>query len=117
MSSCSLDFASKTCTPCRGGVPPMTETEAHAFAKDVPDWELLDNATRMRRRFAFKDFAAAFAFVGKVAELSEHEGHHPDITFGWGYAEVLLFTHKINGLHENDFIMAAKYDRAFAGGC
>lgn len=117
MSSCSLNFANKTCTPCRGGIPPMTEDEARAFARDVPDWDLLDGATKIRRRYAFQDFAEAFAFVGKLAALSEEEGHHPDITFGWGYAEVLLFTHKIQGLHENDFIMAAKYDKAFSGGC
>lgn len=115
--SCSLDFASKTCTPCRGGAPPMTEAEATAFAKDIPGWELLDGATKIRRRYSFKDFAEAFAFVGKVAALSEAEGHHPDITFGWGYVEILLFTHKIKGLHENDFIMAAKYDRALSGAC
>ncbi len=108
----SLNFASKTCSPCRGGVPPMTEAEARAFAKDVPAWELYDGATKIRRRYTFKDFAEAFAFIGKVAEVSEQEGHHPDISFGWGYAEIVLFTHKIKGLHENDFIMAAKYDQS-----
>ena len=72
---------------------------------------LMDDATRIERRFRFKDFGEAFAFVARAAELAEAEGHHPDITFGWGYATVSLKTKKIKGLHENDFIMAAKLDR------
>lgn len=116
MSSPSLNFASKSCSPCRGGMPPMTEPEAKAFARDVPAWELSEDATRIRRRYSFPDFAEAFAFVGKVAELAEEEGHHPDITFGWGYVEIVLFTHKIKGLHENDFILAAKCDQIPTGG-
>lgn len=71
----------------------------------------MDEATRIEQRFRFKDFREAFAFVARAAELAEAEGHHPDITFGWGYATVSLRTKKINGLHENDFIMAAKLDR------
>lgn len=112
--SCPMNFAEKTCTPCRGGIPPMTPDEAAAFAKDVPEWELYDGATKIRRTFSFEDFRSAFGFVTRLAEIAEEEGHHPDITFGWGYATVVLFTHKIKGLHENDFIIAAKYDRAFA---
>ncbi|HEX4764812.1 MAG TPA: 4a-hydroxytetrahydrobiopterin dehydratase [Lichenihabitans sp.] len=108
-------LASKTCTPCQGGVPPMTPQEAEKRQVDVPDWGLPDVGTRLERRYAFKDFAGAFAFVSKAAEIAEAEGHHPDITFGWGYALVSLFTHKIKGLHENDFIMAAKYDVVYAG--
>lgn len=112
---CPVDLSQKTCTPCRGGIPPMTAAEAAAYARDLPEWELYDDATKIRRTYKFADFAQAFAFVSRVADLSEAEGHHPDITFGWGYATVVLFTHKIKGLHENDFIMAAKYDCAFAG--
>ncbi len=104
----------KTCTPCRGGTPPMTPEQAHASAKDVPDWDLLDDGTKLRRTYRFKDFGQAFALVEKIAMSSEAEGHHPDVTFGWGYVTVLVYTHKIEGLHENDFIMAAKYDRAYA---
>ena len=75
----------------------------------------MDDATRIERRFRFKDFSAAFAFVARAAELAEAEGHHPDIAFGWGYAVVSLRTKKIKGLHENDFIMAAKLDRRAEG--
>jgi len=101
----------KTCTPCRGGVPPLTPEAAERYRVQAPDWSLMEAATRIERRFRFKDFAEAFAFVARTAELAEAEGHHPDITFGWGYAVVSLRTKKIKGLHENDFIMAAKLDR------
>ncbi len=104
-------LAEKTCTPCRGGVPPLTPDEAEGYRVQAPDWSLVDGATRIERRFRFKDFREAFAFVARAAELAEAEGHHPDIGFGWGYATVSLRTKKIKGLHENDFIMAAKLDR------
>ena len=109
-------LAEKTCTPCRGGVPPLSPEEAEGYRAQAPDWGLLDDATRIERRFRFKDFRAAFAFVARAAELAEAEGHHPDIGFGWGYAAVSLRTKKIKGLHENDFIMAAKLDRLASGG-
>ena len=109
-------LAEKTCTPCRGGVPPLTPEEAEGYRAQAPDWSLLDDATRIERRFRFKDFREAFAFVARAAELAEAEGHHPDISFGWGYATVSLRTKKIKGLHENDFIMAAKLDRLASGG-
>ena len=115
MSESAASLAGKTCTPCRGGIPPLTRDEAEAHLRQTPDWQLLDDAHRIERTFKFKDFAEAFAFVTKAADLAEAEGHHPDITFGWGYATVSLYTHKIKGLHENDFIMAAKLDRIFAG--
>ncbi|MDP9138418.1 MAG: 4a-hydroxytetrahydrobiopterin dehydratase [Pseudomonadota bacterium] len=105
----------KTCTPCRGGVPPLTQDEARSYLAQAPGWSLLDDARRIERRFQFKNFREAFAFVERAAGLAEAEGHHPDITFGWGYAMVSFHTHKIKGLHENDFIMAAKLDR-IAGG-
>ncbi len=109
-------LAEKTCTPCRGGVPPLTPEAAEGYRAQAPEWTLLDGATRIERRFRFKDFRAAFAFVARAADLAEAEGHHPDITFGWGYAAVSLRTKKIKGLHENDFIMAAKLDRTADGG-
>ena len=112
----SAALARKTCTPCRGGIPPLTPEEAETLRAQAPDWALLDDAKRIERRLRFGDFAEAFAFVTRVAELAEEEGHHPDVTFGWGYAVVSLFTHKIKGLHENDFIMAAKIDELTAGG-
>ena len=112
--SLAAPLAAKTCTPCQGGIPPMTNEEIEAHRRQTPEWSVLGPPDRIERRFKFKDFAEAFAFVTKTAELAEAEGHHPDITFGWGYATVSLYTHKIKGLHENDFIMAAKLDRIFA---
>jgi 4a-hydroxytetrahydrobiopterin dehydratase len=102
---------SKSCIPCRGGIPPLSGDAVQQLLREVPLWEALDGGSRIERSFAFKDFAEAFRFVSEVAELAEAEGHHPDVTFGWGYATVSLHTHKIKGLHENDFIMAAKVDR------
>ena len=104
-------LAEKSCTPCRGGIPPLTRVTAEEYRRQAPDWALLDEATRIERMYRFKNFAEAFAFVERAAALAEAEGHHPDICFGWGYATVSLRTKKIKGLHENDFIMAAKLDR------
>ncbi|MFC7538246.1 4a-hydroxytetrahydrobiopterin dehydratase [Siccirubricoccus deserti] len=108
-------MAEKTCTPCRGGVPPFTPEEAEAYRTQAPDWSLMDDATRIERRYRFKDFGEAFAFVMRAGELAKAQGHHPDISFGWGYASVSLRTKKIKGLHENDFIMAVKLDRISEG--
>jgi 4a-hydroxytetrahydrobiopterin dehydratase len=109
-----VSLAEKSCTPCRGGVPPLTEAEAGGFHVQAPDWELFDQAKRIERTFRFKNFAEAFKFVERAAALAEVEGHHPDIGFGWGYARISLQTKKIKGLHENDFIMATKLDRIAA---
>lgn len=100
----------KTCVPCRGGAEPLDKAESETLRAQTPKWELKDGARRIERKFKFDDFVEALAFVNKVGELAEAEGHHPDISFGWGYAAVSLHTHKIKGLHENDFIMAAKID-------
>jgi 4a-hydroxytetrahydrobiopterin dehydratase len=105
------DLAGKTCVPCRGGVPPMPKAEAEGYLREAPGWTLIDDGKRIERAFKHKDFKAALAFVNQVGAIAEDEGHHPDITFGWGYAKVSLYTHKIKGLHENDFIMAAKINR------
>jgi 4a-hydroxytetrahydrobiopterin dehydratase len=104
-------LAGKTCTPCRGGEPPLSLQQAEQLRSQAPEWNLLDEGHRIERRFKFKNFVEALAFVDNVGKLAEAEGHHPDITFGWGYATISLYTHKIKGLHENDFIMAAKIDR------
>ena len=106
-------LAEKTCTPCRGGIPPLTVEEAERFHAQAPDWNLLEDAHRIERRFQFASFREAFSFVQDVGTIAETEGHHPDVSFGWGYATVSLRTKKIKGLHENDFIMAAKIDRVF----
>ena len=107
-------LAEKNCTPCRGGIPPLTPEEAEGYHVQAPKWALRDEITRIERTYRFKNFAGAFAFVQKAAELAEAEAHHPDISFGWGYATVSLRTKKIKGLHENDFIMAVKLDRLAA---
>ena len=109
-----LTLAEKSCTPCRGGIPPLTREEADAYRVQAPQWELLDGAKRVERTYHFKNFGGAFECVRQVAALAETERHHPDISFGWGYATVSLRTKKIKGLHENDFIMAAKLDRLAA---
>lgn len=103
-----MDFSSKACVPCRGAVTPLTEDEAKGYLVEVPGWTLAEGAARIERRFRFKDFGSAMEFARKVGELAEREGHHPDIAFGWGYCSVSFHTHRIGGLHENDFIMAVK---------
>jgi 4a-hydroxytetrahydrobiopterin dehydratase len=107
-------LAQRSCTPCRGGIPPLSRDEAEQLHREAPDWALVDDATRIERTYRFRNFRDAFGFVERAAELAEAEGHHPDISFGWGYATVSLRTKKIKGLHENDFIMAAKLDRTAA---
>ena len=104
-------LAQKSCTPCRGGVPPLGPEEIEAHRLETPDWAVRDEGLRIERAYKFKNFAEAFAVVQRAADLAEAEGHHPDIAFGWGYATVSLQTKKIKGLHENDFIMAAKLDQ------
>ena len=106
-----MSLTAKMCVPCQGGIPPLTRVESEHFLKEVPDWVLSEDGVWIERKFSFDDFAMAQAVVNKVGDLAEKEGHHPDITFGWGYAKVILYTHKIKGLHENDFIMAAKVDQ------
>ena len=107
----SGELLAKTCTPCRGGIPPLSWSEAESYLKDAPGWTLLDDGRRIERGFKFRNFKEAMDFVGRLGELSEAEGHHPDIGFGWGWATASWQTKKIKGLHENDFIMAAKTNR------
>lgn len=102
------ELTTKTCTPCQGGVSPMEKAEAEKYLKDVSGWELRENATKIEKTFKFKDYKQTFDFVKQVADLAETEDHHPDIFFGYGKARVEIQTHKIGGLHENDFILAAK---------
>ena len=104
-------LASKHCVPCRGGIPPLEEEAARRMLADVPDWKLEESGTRLTRRFEFQDFKKAIDFVNRVAEVAEEEGHHPDIAIHWNKVDLVLWTHKIGGLHENDFILAAKIDR------
>jgi 4a-hydroxytetrahydrobiopterin dehydratase len=109
-------LAGKSCVPCRGGIPPLTEAEARAFLSRTPGWSLAENGTRLQRQFEFRDFVAAMEFVNRVADIAEQEGHHPDIAIHWNKVDLVLWTHKIGGLHENDFILAAKINRLLEEG-
>src|SRR5262249_55613529 len=93
-------LAEETCTPCRARVPLFARDEALCVQIEAPEWKLRDDARRIDRTFRFRNFREALAFVQRVGELAEAEGHHPDISFGWGYATVSLSTKKIKGLHE-----------------
>jgi 4a-hydroxytetrahydrobiopterin dehydratase len=104
------DLASKKCVPCKGGVPPLAGKELEALAKQVPEWRVIEGH-HISRVFTFPDFKQALAFVNKVGAIAEEQGHHPDITLSWGKAAVTTWTHKIDGLTESDFILAAKIDR------
>ncbi|MBV9958938.1 MAG: 4a-hydroxytetrahydrobiopterin dehydratase [Acidobacteria bacterium] len=103
------DLASRECVPCRGGMPPLRGDEIREFLQELSGWEVVDEH-HLRKRYEFKDFLSAQEFIARVGELAEQQGHHPDICFGWGYAEITLWTHKIDGLSESDFILAAKID-------
>jgi 4a-hydroxytetrahydrobiopterin dehydratase len=102
-------LASKTCVPCRGGVPPLKGKELEVLHQQVPRWKVVDEH-HITRSFTFPDFKQALDFVNRVGALAEAQGHHPDILLAWGKAEITLWTHKIDGLTESDFIMAAKID-------
>ena len=99
-----------TCVPCRGGVPTLTDPEIATFLPQVPGWAVVEvgGVQRIQREFSFKDFRTAMDFAVQVGELAEREQHHPDIHLSWGKVMVETWTHKIQGLHENDFILAAK---------
>lgn len=103
-----MSLTEKTCAPCQGGIPPLEKEAAEILLAQTPGWDLSAEGDKLSRSFKFDDFAGSLDFVNKVGALAEEEGHHPDISFGWGYADIVVFTHKINGLHENDFILAAK---------
>ncbi len=104
------ELANKTCVPCRGDVPPLEGEELEELSRQVPGWEVVDEH-HLKREFRFKNFREALDFVNRVGELAEEQAHHPDIDFGWGRAAVKIFTHKIDGLTESDFILAAKVER------
>lgn len=104
------ELAQKKCIPCSGGVPRLTADEIKDYHPQVPEWEVI-LGHHLRRVFAFDDFAGALRFVNRIGETAEDEGHHPNITFTWGRVEVEIWTHKIDGLAEADFILAAKIDQ------
>jgi len=106
------DLASKNCVPCRGGVPPLTGQGLADLGAQLPEWSVFDEH-HIERSFKFPNFVSALAFVNRIGEIAEQQGHHPDICFGWGNVSVKLFTHKIKGLTESDFILAAKVDQLY----
>lgn len=111
MSTSTL--ASRNCVPCRGGVPPLKGAklaEFHRQLADPAEWKVIDEH-HIVRSFKFPDFKSALAFVNKVGEVAEQQGHHPDILLGWGKAEITTWTHAVDGLTESDFILAAKIDQ------
>ena len=102
------------CVPCEGGVLPFDISEIHKYQKKVDGWDIINNEKKiffLEKIFKFKNFLESQKFVNEVGKISEEEGHHPDISFGWGYAEIKITTHAIEGLSENDFILAAKIDQ------
>ena len=109
------DLLKKKCVPCEGGVVPFNISEIHKYQKKVDGWDVIkDNKGIffLEKKFKFKNFLESQNFVNLVGKISEEEGHHPDLLFGWGYAKVTITTHAIEGLSENDFILAAKIDRS-----
>ena len=114
MTEASL--AQKICTPCRGGVPPLNSDEVRSLLPQATDWSALEDDSKIAGKFSFKNFRQTLDFVIAVGELAESEFHHPiSINFGWGFCAIALQTTKIKGLHENDFIMAAKINKIAAG--
>ena len=107
------DLTKKKCVPCEGGVLPFDISEIHKYQKKVDGWDILKNEKNnyvLEKKFTFKNFLQSQNFVNEVGKISEDEGHHPEILFGWGYAKINITTHAIEGLSENDFILAAKID-------
>jgi pterin-4a-carbinolamine dehydratase len=111
----AVDLARKKCRPCEGGAMPLTPEEAARLSGSVPDWNIEENL-KLKKEFCFKDFIGAMAFVNYVAAIAESEQHHPAILISYSKVKMTLFTHAINGLSENDFIMAAKINEAQAYG-
>ena len=112
--SIMTDLLNKKCVPCEGGVIPFDISEIHKYQKKVDGWSLQKDVNEMfflEKEFKFKNFVESQNFINKVGTVSETEGHHPDILFGWGYAKIKITTHAIKGLSENDFILAAKIDK------
>ncbi len=108
----SQDLADKTCAPCRAGTPPLTREQLAPLLAQVPGWEVEDDR-KLVRGFRFKGWAPAQAFVVAAGEIAEQQGHHPDLTLSWGRVKAEIFTHRIGGLAEADFILAAKLSRLF----
>jgi 4a-hydroxytetrahydrobiopterin dehydratase len=106
------DLAAMECVPCKGGIPPLTRDEIQPYLFDLGnEWQAIDDH-HLEKTYRFKNFREALAYTNRVGELAEEVGHHPDIELAWGRVKLTVFTHKIGGLHEADFVFAAKADRA-----
>ena len=106
------DLASRECVPCRGGVPPLSAQQVEPLLKQLgADWKVIDNH-HLAKAFSFPDFVQALAFTNRVGAVAEEQGHHPDIHLAWGKVGITIWTHKIDGLTESDFVFAAKCDAA-----
>ena len=108
------DLSQKKCKPCEGGISALDISEIHKYQKKIDGWEVKSNEKKiyfLEKEFKFKNFLNSQKFVNEISKISENEGHHPDILFGWGYAKIKITTHAIEGLSENDFILAAKIDK------
>jgi len=106
----TCELSSMQCVPCRGGVPPLQGEEIQRLLAQLNGWEVVLEH-HLKKNYGFANFAEALAFVNRVGAMAEEQGHHPDICFGWGTAEITIWTHKIDGLTESDFILAAKIDK------
>ncbi|MDP9242027.1 MAG: 4a-hydroxytetrahydrobiopterin dehydratase [Actinomycetota bacterium] len=106
------DLAELQCVPCKGGVPPLRGAELEGLATEVGnDWKVVDEH-HLEKEFRFRNFRDALAFTNRVGEIAEEQGHHPDIELSWGRVRLIVYTHKIDGLTESDFVFAAKAERA-----
>ena len=103
-------LADRSCVPCKGGVPALKGDAARELHRQIPEWSIVSDH-HLHRAFKFPDFQKALDFVNRVGAVAEEQGHHPDILLGWGKAEITTWTHKIDGLTESDFVLAAKIDR------
>ena len=103
----------KKCVPCKGNIPPFDIKEIHKYLKKINGWEVKNknNSYFLEKNHKFKNFKISQIFVNEVGKIAEVESHHPDIHFGWGYAQIIIFTHSIKGLAESDFILASKIDQ------
>jgi 4a-hydroxytetrahydrobiopterin dehydratase len=104
-----VELKNQTCIPCSGATPSLPYTEITELAKQLAGWQVVNNH-HLTKNYSFTDFRSALEFVVGVSEIAEREGHHPDICFGWGHAELTIFTHAIDGLSTSDFVLAAKID-------
>ena len=112
MGTSGSDLADKRCVPCRGGVPPLAGEELQGYVEQLSGWKVIDGH-HITKTFQFPDFQQALAFVNRAGAVAEDQGHHPDLLLAWGRVEVKTYTHKIDGLTESDFILAAKIDREY----